>query len=624
MRPKRPRRGLAGIALLALVGTGVCGTAFAYFTATGAGSASADVSKLAAPTISSATAAAGGTVALSWSAVTAPGPGPVTYTVSRDGEAPDGTCPSLESPAPVTSCTDAELAIGTHTYTVTAKWRSWTATSSPATAKVTVGEATRLTLGAATTTPVAGAADNLTITAKDVAGSTVTTYSGAHNLVFSGAASSPGGTAPTVANSAGTATAFGSATAINFTLGVATVTSGKNGAMKLYNAGSSSVSVSDGSISSEPGLAITVAPATQSKLALAAASTTPAAGEADNLTVTAQDAYGNTTPSYTGSHNLTFSGASASPNGEIPTVTDSTGAATAFGSATTVEFTAGAASVSGSKNGLMKLYRSGATSLKVTDGTLTSATSTVTVAAAVAAKLSLSAASTTPTAGASDNLTTTALDPYGNTATAYAGSHNLTFSGASTSPNGTAPTVASSGGTAIPFGSTTAIEFTAGVAKVASSKNGIMKLNKAETASVSVSDGTISTPAGLAIAVSPAAAAKFALTHVTASAGSIGASCLFTCTVTSLGNSGTIKANVAVTDSLGNTVSALGSGHAAKVTSTGGTIVGTPLAIPATGTAESTTQFTYTSKSSGSFTDTITAATSEGTAYTSATATASK
>jgi len=62
-----------------------------------------------------------------------------------------------------------------------------------------------------------------------------------------------------------------------------------------------------------------------------------------------------------------------------------------------------------------------------------------------------------------------------------------------------------------------------------------------------------------------------------------------------------------------------------KITATAGsTIAGTPLAIPSTGVAETATQFTYTSKSSGNFTDTITVATSEGTTYTSATATTSR
>lgn len=616
--------GIAGCAVVAALAVGICASALAYFTATGAGSASASVSKLTAPSISSAIPAVGGTVALAWSAATTPGSGTVTYAVSRDGEAPQGSCPVASSPAATTACTDEKVPIGSHTYTVTAKWRSWTATSGPVSATVTVGAATHLTLSAASTTPVAGVADNLTITAKDVKGSTVTTYTGSHNLTFSGAATSPGGTAPTVVNGSGTAIPFGSATAIGFTAGVAGVSSSKNGVMKLYSAEAANVDVSDGSISSEPDLAVTVAPTTASKLVLGVASTSPVAGSSDNLTTTAQDTYGNTATAYTGSHSLTFSGASASPSGQTPTVTSSNGTATAFDTATPIGFNAGVASVSGSSNGVMKLYKSGSAGLQVTDGVLTSAIATVTVAAATASKLSLAAASTTPTAGASDNLTITALDVYGNTATAYTGSHNLTFSGASASPSGAAATIVSSAGTATPFGSATAIGFSGGVASVTSEKNGVMKLNKAEVANITVSDGSISTPAPLAITVAVAAAAKLALTHVTISAGSIGSTCLFTCAVTKLGNSGTVKANVAVTDNLGNTVSALGSGHVVKVTSTGGTIAGTPLAIPSTGSAESATQFTYTAPSSGPFTNTITAATSEGATYTSATATASK
>jgi hypothetical protein len=615
--------GIAGVAVAVALVAGLCGTAIAYFTTTGTGDATAGLSKLSAPAISSAVPAIGGTVALTWSAVTPPGSGPVTYSVLRDGGEPAGSCPSASSPGTLTTCTDSGLEVGTHTYTVSASWHSWNAPSASAQAKVTVGPAVELSLKAASATPGAGVADNLTITALDEKGSTVTTYAGSHNLVFSGASSSPGGTAPTVANSSGTAVAFGSTTAISFTLGVATVTSTKNGVMKLYRAGATEINVSDGTIADETPVALTVAPGTASKLGLSATSTTPAAGASDDLTTSAQDTYGNTVPTYTGSHSLTFSGASASPSGEAPTVADSAGTPTAFGSATAISFSAGVATVSGAGNGRMKLYKSGATSLKVSDGTLTSAATAVTVVAASASKLALSAASTTPTAGANDNLTTTASDAYGNTATTYAGSHELVFTGATTSPSGAAPTVVNSVGTAVSFGTATALNFTAGVATVASSKNGVMKLNKAESASVSVSDGSVSTSAGLAITVGTAAAARFALTHVTISAGSIGSTCLFTCPITGLGSTGTVKANVAVTDSLGNTVSALGSGHAAKVTTTsGGTIAGTPLAIPSTGVAESATQFTYTSKSTS--TDTITVAASEGTAYTSATATASK
>jgi hypothetical protein len=614
---------LASAALVVLL----CGSAFAYFSTTGTGDATASVAKFSAPTISSALPAVGGTVALTWTAVTPPGSGTVTYAVIRDGGEPAGNCPTVAARGTATTCTDKGLAVGTHTYTVTAKWRTWNSASGSTEAKVTVGAATRLSLSASSTTPGAGVADNLTITALDEKGSTVTTYTGSKSLVFSGASASPGGIAPTVANSSGTAVAFGNATAIAFTAGVATNTSStKNGVMKLYRAGATEISVSDGSIESNPDLAVTVAPGAASKITLSAASTTPAAGAADNLTTTAFDAYGNVATAYTGSKSLTFSTAAASPSGEVPTVTDSSGVATAIGSPTAIVFTDGVASASGTGNGVMKLYKSGSTSLKVSDGTFTSATITVTVAAATAVRLTLSAASTTPVAAASDNLTITALDTYGNTATAYTGAKNLTFAGATASPSGAAPTIANSSGTAVAFGTVTAIAFTAGVAtNTSSTKNGVMKLNKVETAAITVTDGSISTSSSLTITVSTGAAARLMLKNMTVSAGSIGATCFFTCAITGLGNSGTVKATVAVTDSVGNPISELGTGHAVKITATtGSTVVGTPLAIPSTGPAESATQFTYTSKASGSFSDTITVATSEGTTYTSATATTSK
>ncbi len=977
--------GVTGVVTFILLAIAVTGTAVAYFTTTGSGSSIPSVVSAIAKPVVVATPATGGTVALTWGEVTAPGTGNVTYTVSRNGEKAGGTCSTTLS---VLTCTDSGLEPGTYSYVVTAKWRSWTATSATKAATVTVGPIDRFVLSATSLTPTAGAADNLTITAKDAKGGTVTTYAGSHSITFSGAPAGPNGTVPTVAdssgtatafgtataltftagvasvssttngvmklyksgataigasdgaistatplavtvasataakfvptaasatptageadnltitaidaygnlattytgsksltfsgataigafkptvtNSSGTATAFGTATAITFSAGVATVSTGKNGAMTLYKAESSSISVTDGTVTTATPLAVTVAPSTPAKFALTATTTTPTAGAADNLTVTAQDAYGNTATSYTGSHSLTFSGPAASPSGKVPTVSNSAGADIPIGSATAINFSAGAATVSGNANGAMKLYKSGAVSLKVNDGALTEATLTVTVAPATAANLALTAVATTLVAGESDNLTITAFDTYGNTATAYAGSKsltfsgaaaigankptvanssetatafgtattisftagiattvtstkngvmkiyaagkasvnvsdgtistaaplevivspltatklglaaatttptvgeadnltvtaqdtygntdptyagaksltyggasaspagnnptvsdssgnavafgsatpttfsagvagvsggangvmrlykigaatitvsdgalsgtlatttnstatklilaaastapapavadnltitaqdayentvttytgakNLTFSGASASPNGTAPTVANSSGTATNFGTATAITFTAGVATtVTSTKNGVMKLYRAESANVAVSDGTISS-APIAIAVSPLAASRWGFTSVTLSAGSLGANCVFACTVTGLGNSGTVKAKIAVTDIYGNTVSALGSGHSAKVTVTtgSGTVSGSPLAIPATGAAESATTFTFTSKSSGNFTETITAAFQEGTAYTAATLTASK
>jgi hypothetical protein len=611
--------GVAGIAILALLAATAAGTAVAYFTTTGKGdSKPTELSQLGKPTIIAATPATGGTVALAWGAVTAPGPGTVTYSISRSGEEAGGTCSSNLT---ATGCTDSGLEPGSYEYAVTAQWRSWTAASSTKTAMVAIGAAHHFVLSAASSTPTAGAADNLTITAKDAKGSTVTTYINSHNLTFSGAATI-GANKPTVANSAGTATAFGTSTAINFTAGVATVTSAKNGVMKLYASGEADIEVSDGSISTKAPLEVTVAATTASKLVLAAVTTTLTAGIADNLTTTAQDTYGNTATSYTGTHSLTFTGASNSPGGNVPTVSNSSGADVAFGTATSIAFGAGVASVSAGNNGEMNLYKPGATTVKVSDGTL-SATLAVTVAAAAASKFLLAAATTTPVAAANDNLTTTAQDPYGNTATSYTGAHSLTFSGSSASPSGTLPTVVDSAGTAIGFGSATALNFTAGVASVASSKNGVMKLNNSGAASITVSDGSISNPTPLAIAVSPGTATRWALANVSASAGALGSTCLFTCTLTGLGSSGTVTAKVAVTDSVGNTVSAVGSGHAAKVTTSGtGTISGTPLAIPSTGAAESATTFTFASKSASA--ETVTVAASTGSAYTIATLAASK
>ena len=394
--------------------------------------------------------------------------------------------------------------------------------------------------------------------------------------------------------------------------------------MKIYRAGAASISVTDGSLSAVSPVAVAVSTAAVSKLILAAESLTPAVGAADDLNVSAQDTYGNVVPSYTGVKSLTFSGAVASPAGNIPTVTNSSGEAIAFATAIPIEFQAGEATTSGSLNGEMRLYKSGATSVKVGDGTLTSAIVTVTPPPGSASKLLLSSSASSLAAGATSNLTTTAQDAYGNTATSYAGSKGIVFSGAGTSAGGTTPTVVNAAGGAIVFGSETVLSFTAGVAAVASSKNGLFKPAKAEVASLSASDGTISTTSSPTVTVSPTSASKFAFTRVVAGAGALSVPCYFTCTASGIGNSATITGGVAVTDTYGNVVSNLGSGHSVAVTATGGTVTGGTFAIPTTGAAESATDFTYTSPASGSFSNTIKAAATIGTAYTNATITASK
>ncbi|HVQ58051.1 MAG TPA: hypothetical protein VMS60_04000 [Solirubrobacterales bacterium] len=236
-----------------------------------------------------------------------------------------------------------------------------------------------------------------------------------------------------------------------------------------------------------------------------------------------------------------------------------------------------------------------------------------------ATELVLAAATTTPKAGEADNLTITAKDAQGNTATTYTGPHNLTFGPVADSPSGAHATVTNSSGTATNFGSSTAIGFTEGIATVSSGKNGAMVLVKAGATSIAVTDGSIANGSGLAVAVGPGVAARLAWTSATASKGTLSSPCLFSCTGTGLTSSGTFKANVSVTDSSGNTVSALGSGHTVSVTADSGTVTGGALTIASTGPAASTTQFTFTPPSKGAA-STLTAATAAGTVYTSATA----
>jgi hypothetical protein len=310
---------------------------------------------------------------------------------------------------------------------------------------------------------------------------------------------------------------------------------------------------------------------------------------------------------------------------------------TNFGTATAMSFVNGVAAVAGANNGVMKLYRPEAALVSVTDGTLNNGAGlTVTVAAAAASSFSLTAASTAVTAGEADNLTVTALDAFGNTAITYTGSHNLTFGGAANSPNVNHPTVSNSAGAATNFATAEAITFASGVATVAGANNGVMRLYKAETASVTVAAGAVTNGAGLSVTVAAAAPARLAWTHVTVSAGSLSAPCLFTCTVTTLGNAGTFTANVSVTDTYGNTVTGLEPGYTVTVSTpasgggSGGSFTapsaGTSLtlAISSSGVADSTLQFTFQAQSGAWVSDTMTAQTLTGTSYTNATATLNK
>jgi hypothetical protein len=609
----------------------ISGTALAYFSATGTGTASAAVTQLGVPTINSATAATGGTVALNWKAVTAPGAETVTYYVTRNGEAAGGNCPGPAEPGTALTCTDSGLEPGTYSYKVTAAYSTWSKASPVLNATVSVGPVAKFAIAGTPSSAAAGAAISLTITAQDAAGGKVTTFTGTHSLVFSGAPNSPSGTVPSVTNASGTAVSFGTATALTFATGSTTVSSGKNGALKAYKVGEASITATEGSLTTPVPLTVTITPGAASKFVLTAAGATPTAGTGDNLTINTFDAYGNAATNYTGSHSIVFSGASAAPAGTLPTVDDSSGNPVAFGTATPIVFTAGVATVSEGGNGETTLYKAGATTIKAAEGSTVTTTTgvVVTVAAAAAASLTTTTSLATEPTTTGFTLTLTAKDVYGNTATSYTGERKITFTGtgtaAETSPGGSIAGVINNAGTTtpVPLGTPTPITFTNGAAVSASSKNGYLRLYKPGTASITASDGTF-TAAPLAVTVTIGAAKRVAFSGLTASAGTVSSTCFFTCTITTLGNAGTVSANLMITDEYGNTVSAVGASKTVAVAATGttgSTVAGSPLALPETGPAITAARFTYTAPTSGSFTNTLTAS---STGYTSATATTSK
>jgi hypothetical protein len=445
-------------------------TAWAYWAAKSNGSASGQIGSLSAPQISSATPG-GGTVALSWTAVSAPAGGTVSYYVRRDGGAASSACPSSGAPGTQTSCTDTGVSTGSHKYTVTAVWHSWTAKSESASAQVTSGAATQLVLTPATTTPAAGAADNLTITAKDAANNTVTSYAGAKALTFGGATAT-GSFHPTVTSSAGTATDFATPTTVSFTNGVATVSGASNGAMTLYKAETAKITVTDGTVSNGGGVSVTVSPGSASGFSLSTPAT-QTAGTAFSETITAIDAYGNTATSYTGPKTLVFSGPSSSPGGEAPKYPASVTFSSGIGSASITLFDADEG-----------------TTLTATQGSISGSSGAFTVNALTSvANFALSSPGS-QTAGNGFVQTITARDTYGNTATSYAGPKTLVFSGPSSSPGGKAPAYPSP------------VSFSAGVGTPS------ITLYDAQTTTLTATQGTIKgTSASFTVAA--AAASSF-------------------------------------------------------------------------------------------------------------------
>ena len=180
-----------------------------------------------------------------------------------------------------------------------------------------------------TATQTAGTTQNLTITVKSPSGTTVTSYTGDHSLIFSGANSSDGPVFnPSIKSKSGASIDFGSATTLTFNNGVATVSGLTNGAMVLYKAEVATISATDGTISSLGADNLTV---TVSSAPIGIYFTTqPGGGLVDAIwttqpVVTVQDAYGN--PGTGTSRNVSLSiqnnaGPAGVLNGTVSDATD--------------------------------------------------------------------------------------------------------------------------------------------------------------------------------------------------------------------------------------------------------------------------------------------------------------
>ncbi|MFL0163395.1 beta strand repeat-containing protein, partial [Aquirufa salirivi] len=378
---------------------------------------------------------------------------------------------------------------GTGTFTFASATGGASGTSSNI--AISGGTATKLVVtGNATQT--AGASQSITITAQDANGNTASAYTGVKSITFSGATSSPSpATNPTISG-----VNFGTAMNVTFTNGVATAN------MILFNVESAIVSATDASISSTGSdrLTVTVSAAAFSKLSVSLASTqSNGLAFTGTNTLTALDAYGNT---------VTGFNASANPITMTSTLTGSITGYTANVMNQVGNFTNGVANLT---SNLVFTGTVGTGTFTFTPQSGTAITSgNVTINAGAATKLFITG-SGTQTAGASQTITITAKDASGNTALSYAGDKTLTFSGASSSANPvTAATATNKNSVATNLGSNTVVTFTNGVASAD------LKVYKAESAEIQVSDGTINSTVGgsLPITVSPASFSKLAVSLV--------------------------------------------------------------------------------------------------------------
>jgi uncharacterized repeat protein (TIGR03803 family) len=234
----------------------------------------------------------------------------------------------------------------------------------------------------------AGVAHNFTVTAKDAYGNVAAGYTGtAHFTSSDGKAVLPSNYTFVAAD----------AGVHSFS---ATLKTAKTQSLTAKDTVTSTIA------GSQTGITVTAAAASQFRVSAASSAT---AGVAFSITLTAQDPYGNTATSYTGTVRFTSSDSKAVlPANYTFTSTD----------AGTHTFTTG-----------VTLKTAGKQTITATDTTTSSITGTATVSVTAAAASTFSVtAPASVTAGKAFTVTVTAQDPYGNRATSYRGTVHFTSS----------------------------------------------------------------------------------------------------------------------------------------------------------------------------------------------------
>ena len=290
--------------------------------------------------------------------------------------------------------------VGTHTFSVAlVTVGNWTLTATDTTTSslsgfesniaVNAGGASSFVVSAFPSPDTAGVAHNLTISAYDAFGNLATGYAG--TVQFS--SSDPQATLPT---------AMTFTPANHGTIQVAAT---------LKTAGAQSITAADNGNSSIKGTEsnIVVQPAAVSSITLSGFPVTATAGVSSSFTVTARDVYGNVATGYAGTINFT----STDPKATLPQ---------------NYTFNGGDA---GNHTFAATLFTAGTRNLKATDTVnpgLVSTESSIKVVAAGAGSLIVAGMPSPDVAGAGHILTITAFDIYGNVATGYTGTIQLSTS----------------------------------------------------------------------------------------------------------------------------------------------------------------------------------------------------